>query len=299
MLKRVLKPSFRSKLVCPLCSSGKVKKFWAMQGYRLVRCLSCTMVWDPFPPENLESVYNENYYVNDNPKGGYANYFKGMNINRKTFVERIKRINKKVVDKDRMLDVGSALGDSLVEARKLGWQELYGVELSNYAAEKSKKRNLRINTGTLTSVKYRSNYFDVVTLQDVIEHVKDPTAEINEVRRILKPGGYIFIVTPDVDGIWAKILGQLWYHYKPGEHIMYFSQKSLGKFLNANGFINVETRKTYHIMSVEYILNRLKYYSPLIFEVMLKLFGNNSLGKISFKVYSGEIETWGQKQKYD
>jgi hypothetical protein len=52
-------------------------------------------------------------------------------------------------------------------------------------------------------------------------------------------------------------------------------------------------------MSVEYILNRLKYYSPLIFEVMLKLFGNNSLGKLSFKVYSGEIETWGQKQKYD
>lgn len=266
-----------------------------MRGYRLARCMNCSMVWDPFPPENLESVYNKSYFINDNPKGGYANYFEGMDINRRTFFERVKRINKKAINKNRMLDVGSALGDSLIEARKLGWKDLYGVELSKFAADESKKRNLKISIGTLHSAKYPSNYFDAVTLQDVIEHVKDPAGEVREIFRILKPGGLIFIVTPDVDGIWSKLLGQLWYHYKPGEHIMYFSQKSLGNILRDSDFKNIETRKTYHIMSIEYILNRLKYYAPQLFDGLLKIVGKSKLGRTSFKVYSGEIEAWGQK----
>jgi len=295
MLKKVSELSFQGRLICPLCSSKKIKKFWAMKGYRLARCLTCSMVWDPFPPENLESVYGKNYFLNDNPKGGYANYFEGMNINRKTFYERIRRINKRVDKKNRMLDVGSALGDSLIEAGKLGWKELHGVELSKYAADQARKRGLKIKDGTLCTAKYPSNYFDTITFQDVIEHVKDPVDEIGEIFRILKPGGFVFVVTPDVDGIWAKFLGQLWYHYKPGEHIMYFSQKSLAKILDDNYFRNIETRKTYHVMSIEYILNRLKYYSPFIFDTALRAVKNNWLGKLSFKVYSGEIEAWGQK----
>lgn len=253
------------------------------------------MVWDPQPPEDLESVYTENYFINDNPKGGYANYFEGMAVNRMTFYERIKRINKKVLLKERMLDVGCALGDSLTEAKKLGWKKLYGVELSKYAADKARKRGIDVKLGTLKDAKFPPNYFDVVTLQDVIEHVKDPCVEIAEVYRILKPGGIIFIVTPDIDGFWAKLLKKWWYHYKPGEHILYFSQKTIRKVLKDMGFTNIETRRTYHVMSFEYIINRLRFYSSWFFEALLKLIKKTSFGKFSFKVYVGEIEGWGQK----
>jgi len=253
------------------------------------------MVWDPFPPESLEAVYTKNYFVNENPKGGYANYFEGMNINKKTFFERVKRINKKVEEKGRMLDVGSALGDSLIEAKKLGWKNVYGVELSEFAAKESQNRGLNIKTGTLREAKYPSNYFDVVTLQDVIEHVKDPTLEMKEIYRILKPGGYVFLVTPDIGGLWFKLLGSLWYHFKPGEHIMYFSQSTLGRIMKDSYFKNVETRRTYHVMSTEYIFNRLRYYAPIFFETLLKLSNKNFIGRASFKVYAEEIEGWGQK----
>jgi len=279
---------------CPVCNSKKIKKFWAMRGYKLVRCQSCDMVWDPYPPENLESVYTKNYFVNENPKGGYANYFEGMDINKRTFYERIKRINSKV-EKGRMLDVGSALGDSLMEAKKLGWKDVYGVELSEYAAKESQKLGLKVKTGDLISAKYPPNYFDAITLQDVIEHVGSPIRDIKEIYRVLKPGGIVFIVTPDIGGWWAKILGSLWYHYKPAEHIMYFSQKSLKKLLKDYKFKNVESRRTYHIMSSEYIFNRLRYYAPQVFETLLKLVKKNLLGKASFRVYAGEIEGWGQK----
>lgn len=266
-----------------------------MPGYKLSRCLNCGMVWDPLPPENLESVYGKNYFINENPKGGYANYFEGISINKRTFHERVRRINKRTARKDRMLDIGSALGDSLVEAKKLGWKDVYGVELSEYAAKESQKRGLNIKIGTLYSAKFPSNFFDAVTLQDVIEHVKDPFKEMKEIYRILKPGGIVFVVTPDVDGIWSKLLGPFWYHYKPGEHIMYFSQKTLGRLLLDAGLRNIETRKTYHIMSLEYIFNRLRYYFPAFFELLLKLMKNTPIGRLSFRVFTGEIEAWGQK----
>lgn len=285
----------KSNITCPVCKNTKYEKYWAMKGYRLARCLDCGMVWDMFPPENLELVYSKNYFVNENPKGGYANYFEGMNINKRTFYERIKRINNKVAKKDKMLDVGSALGDSLTEAKKLGWKNVYGVELSQYAASESRNRGLNIKTGDLKSAKFPSNYFDVITLQDVIEHVQKPTVEMAEIYRVLKPGGFVFLVTPDMSGIWAKLLGSLWYHYKPGEHIMYFSQKSLARVLVGAGFKNIETRKTYHVMSLEYIFNRLRYYAPGFFEFLIRLTKNNSISKMSFRIYSGEIEGWGQK----
>lgn len=295
MQRKVFRRFFQNKMKCPICNSKKSEKFWAMPGYKLTRCKVCGMVWDPFPPEKLEAVYTKNYFVNENPKGGYANYFEGMNINKRTFYERVKRINDKLGKKGRMLDVGSALGDSLTEAKKLGWKEVYGVELSEYAAKESQKKGLKIKVGTLISAKYPTNHFDVVTLQDVIEHVKDPALEMKEIYRVLKPGGYVLLVTPDVGGWWAKLLGPLWYHYKPGEHIMYFSQFTLRKLINDAKFVNTETRRTYHVMSTEYIFNRLKYYAPGFFDLLLKLTKHNFLGKMSFRVYAGEIEGWGQK----
>jgi 2-polyprenyl-3-methyl-5-hydroxy-6-metoxy-1,4-benzoquinol methylase/Zn ribbon nucleic-acid-binding protein len=294
MLKEASK-QFLQKSKCPICQNSKIEKYWAMPGYRLAKCLSCGMVWDTFPPENLEYVYSENYFINDNPKGGYANYFEGMNINKRTFYERIKRINKKLDNKEKMLDVGSALGDSLLEARKLGWKDLYGVELSKYAVDESRKRGLSIKLGTLESAKFPSGYFDIVTLQDVIEHIKNPKADMTEIYRILKPGGFVFVVTPDIGGLWHKLLGSFWYHYKPGEHIMYFSQKTLRKVLQDSNFKNIETKRTYHVMSLEYVFNRLRYYAPCFFESLMKAIRNNFLGKLSFKVYAGEIEGWGQK----
>ena len=76
---------------------------------------------------------------------------------------------------------------------------------------------------------------------------------------------------------------------------MYFSQQSLRSALERSGFKNVETRRTYHVLSVEYVLNRLKYYSPLIFENLLKIISKSKLKDFAFKAYTGEIEAWGQK----
>jgi len=272
-----------------------VETYWAMPGYKLARCRACGMVWDYIPSENVLSQYNKSYFINENPKGGYTNYFEGMRINRRTFTQRLKRIQEKLGRKGKLLDVGCALGDCLLEAKKLGWKEAEGLEVADYAYRFAKKRKLNVRKGTLGENKIKENSFDVVTYQDVIEHIPDPVGELKKVRKILKKDGIVFLVTPDIGGLWHKLLGHLWYHYKPGEHIMYFSQQSLAKALKKAGFRDIETRRTYHVLSIEYVLNRLRYYAPWLFETLLKFVRKTPFKDWSFRAYSGEIEAWGKK----
>lgn len=283
------------KLNCPICGKSNAATYWAMHGYKLARCGECGMVWDHIPSENVLSQYNKSYFINENPKGGYTNYFEGMRINRRTFTERLKRIQERLGKKGKLLDVGCALGDCLLEAKKLGWKEAEGLEVADYAYKFAKNRKLNVHKGILEKAKFKENSFDVVTYQDVIEHIPDPIDELKKVKKILKKGGIVFLVTPDIRGLWHRFLGRLWYHYKPGEHIMYFSQDTLAKALKKAGFKDIETRRTYHVLSVEYVLNRLRYYSPLIFETLLKLVRKTPIKNWSFKAYSGEIEAWGKK----
>ena len=285
----------KSKLTCPICKSKKPQKFLAMSGYKLARCQKCGMVWDPFSLESLEDQYDKSYFENDNPKGGYANYFEGMRINKKTFSDRLKRLEKLYTKKGKLLDVGCALGDCLLEARRLGWKEVEGLEVSPFACEFARKRGLKVKSGDLRRAGFLKASFDVITYQDVIEHIDDPLAELRIAKKILKSKGMIFLVTPDIDGFWHKVLGSLWYHFKPGEHVFYFSQKTLKLILEKAGFVNIKTRRTYHVLSIEYVLNRLKYYAPNLFGGLLKLAQKIGFGSWSFRVYTGEIEAWGYK----
>lgn len=279
---------------CPICNKKKYSKFWAMSGYRLARCSVCGMVWDFSPPENLLTQYDKEYFVNENPKGGYANYFEGMLVNKKTFSDRLRKIEKGF-GKGKLLDVGCALGDCLEEAERLGWEEVEGLEISDYAYKFAKKRGLRVKKGTLSSTTYAKNSFDIVLHQDVIEHVIDPVDELKRAYKILKPRGLIYIVTPNVGGLWSKLLGPRWYHYKPVEHVMYFSQETMRRALKNAGFNNIKTAKTYHVLSFEYIMNRLRYYAPAFFDFMLKIIKSTPLKSISFRAVTGELEAWGQK----
>lgn len=280
---------------CPVCNKLKPVVFWAQKGYPLARCRYCGMVWDYQYKQEEISQYEELYFKNDNPKGGYANYFDGMAINKKTFSDRLKKIENRLGKKGKLLDVGCALGDCLLMARSLGWKEIEGIELSKYAANFARKRGLKITQGTLFTHKFKANSYDAITLFDVIEHVSDPIDQLKQIKRLLKPGGIVLMVTPDIGGFWSWLLRSGWYHYKPGEHLLYFTQSTISTALQKTGFKNIKTAKTYHVMSLEYILNRLRFYYPLVFTRLLSLISKTRFKNIPFRVYAGELEAWGEK----
>ncbi|MBU2577197.1 class I SAM-dependent methyltransferase, partial [Patescibacteria group bacterium] len=186
------------KSVCPFCKRSNYFIFSAMPGYKLAKCKACDLVWDLTPPSLPEKQYQEDYFINSNSKGGYANYFEGMKINRKTFSERLNKIANATGKEGRLLDIGCALGDCLSEAESLGWKKAEGIDPSEYAIKKARERGLAVKKGTLESLKIKENSFDLILSQDQIEHVSDPVEELIRMNHVLKPGGLLFLVTPDI-----------------------------------------------------------------------------------------------------
>ena len=281
---------------CPICQSREFSYYQAGQNYTLAKCRECGMVWDNTPPREPTAIYQANYYQNEGGKGGYSDYLASMKMNSKTFRRRLLAAQKKLgSDRPLLLDVGCALGDCLLEAKKLGWENPLGLEVSEYAVEFARSRDLLVFRGDLFNHPFQSNSFNLITLQDMLEHTTNPLSQLEAAYQLLKPGGCILITTPNVEGILAKILRSFWYHYKPGEHLTYFSFNTIKLALEKAGFVKIESKPTSKSLSVEYILDRLKYYQPQIFSIFLKLARKLKLDKLVFKIGTGELEAWGKK----
>ena len=94
--------------------------------------------------------------------------------------------------KGKLLDVGCADGHFLGLAQRRGW-EPYGVEISDFYLEKAKKNLSKKSVFgvPLKIAKFPSDFFDAITLLDVLDHLGDPRGELEEIGRILKKKGML------------------------------------------------------------------------------------------------------------
>ena len=280
---------------CALCSDGRTRSLFEVDGTLIVRCDDCGLVRQDTRPLAAAALYDSDYYATDNPKGGYANYFLDSEVNRRTFRDRIRAIERQYGRRGRLLDVGCALGDFLLEAKASGW-DVEGVEISSFAAQRARERGLRVTAGRLEDLKLPEASFDVITLYDSVEHLVDPVATLAAVGRLLVPGGIVHLVTPNVGGLQARLLGRLWYHYKPGEHLFYFSPRTLGAVCEAAGLRWDGWKRSASYLTFTYCFNRMRYYAPAPF-AFLELLGRTfRFGPYAFRVPVGEMEAWARRE---
>jgi SAM-dependent methyltransferase len=272
---------------------GTVRLF-AVDGAQIVRCAKCGLVRQETRPGSPGEFYDSAYYATDNPKGGYSNYFLDADVNRRTFQRRLNAIEKRYGKRGRLLDVGAALGDFVLEAQAAGWQS-EGVEISGYAAARARGRGAIVHTGELAQLRLPTARFDVVTLYDTIEHLTDPVATLREIQRLLVPGGLLHLVTPNVGGYQARVLGRRWYHYKPGEHLFYFSPATVRAAIEAAGLKWDGWARAGSYLTLTYIFDRLRYYSPKPFGVLQWLGRKLRFGPFTFYLHVGEMEAWARR----
>jgi SAM-dependent methyltransferase len=143
----------------------------------------------------------------------------------------------------RLLDIGCGHGFFLREMASRGWA-VEGIEVSAagraYAAE---RLGFEVHAGPLEAAGLPAESFDVVTLFYVIEHVTDPIGCLNEVRRILRPGGLMLLRWPHSTPI-IRLLGPLarWLDlYHTPYHLYDFSPKTIRRLLHLTGFEGIET----------------------------------------------------------
>lgn len=183
----------------------------------------------------------------------------------KTATRDLTRLER-FVSPGRILDVGCWTGSFLASARARGWV-VNGVEPSAWAVERARARGVDVVHGLLEDVEFDAETFEAIVLCDVIEHVVDPMATLEHVRKLLAPGGVLFLTVPDAGSRLARVLGHRWWSVLP-MHLQYFTRSSMSALLATAGFDVVDVRTHPKWFSVAYYGERLggfaKVLDPLV-----------------------------------
>lgn len=218
----------RRCLVCDRLVQAE-DRYAARGSWLYVRCRECGLVFLHTLPDTsaLSSFYNESYEVD------FDRYLQGI---RRRSEKILLDLESRFPQRGKLLEIGSSYGGFLAEAKRRGWN-VTGIELSEKSAEYGRsKLGVTICTGRLEDhfAKLKGQ-FDVVTAFHVIEHVSEPLEFLEKCRGLLRPGGLLFLKTPNIDSIAARMAGPLWQWLDPPAHLYLFSPPTLAALLRRAG----------------------------------------------------------------
>jgi glycosyltransferase involved in cell wall biosynthesis/SAM-dependent methyltransferase len=245
---------------CPICDGAHLDYQFTNNGTAIVRCRRCGLLMrNPQPSDDeLAAIYTEEYFLlpageADRLKRDTAAAYLDV-IDAHPGAEPVRPGAR------RLLELGSGMGDLLIEARSRGY-DVTGVEFSSSSVRAANAR-LGANCvlqGTLDTVPLADASFDVAVLADVIEHTRDPLRELQRVWRLLGPGGALFIALPSLESWSARLMRERWMEFKL-EHLFYFDNATVQTLLVRSGFEQIEISTGWKTLSPEYIIQHFRRF---------------------------------------
>lgn len=238
----------RPDAACNHCGATETRPIARIDGHMLERCARCDLAFitDPPSPEALSAMYQASNDYHSQLHDPASEDFARMSAVARNHLRFMQRFAKR----GQLLDIGCSTGLFLNEARRYGL-DVAGVEFSAASARFAREHfQLAVTDGDIHAIDDADGTLDIVTMFDVIEHVRDPARDITAAHRLLKPGGLFILSTPNIDGLFpraseplARPLGY-WPHVEPPWHLYQFSVRTLSAMLEARGF---ECLGTQHI----------------------------------------------------
>ena len=223
---------------CPVCGAPASLESRA-KGHIVSRCTQCAhWFWQR---EQTSTVI-------ENERANYETYvydaIKLEDIPQVVFtvLEGLTATFERYRSTGRLLDVGFGVGALLSVAKKRGWQT-HGIEASRVAVEDARARDLgSVVQGDVLAPPWRDGFFDVVVMTELVEHIADARPFLAVAHRLLRPGGLLYLTTPNGRGLSARVLGAGWSVVCPPEHVHLFSEDSIARALTSVGFGPVRVR---------------------------------------------------------
>jgi SAM-dependent methyltransferase len=134
----------------------------------------------------------------------------------------------------RLLDVGCGDGTFLGEMSRAGW-DVQGLEPDPEAAALARKTGVPVVETPLEDASFEAESFDAVTMSHVIEHMHDPVGALHTCRHILRPGGTLWLATPNLESRGHALFGRDWIGLDPPRHLVLFTRASLANALEQAG----------------------------------------------------------------
>jgi SAM-dependent methyltransferase len=245
--------TIKSEIDCAVCSAKMQTavnhvfdtRFGIDNNYSIKHCEHCgTERTSPVPsPEELKHLY-ETYYNFGGEKG--TRYTR---LREKFLFSPFYRFYL-VVDGDisfhkrrgagRLLDIGCNEGRGLRLYRHNGFIA-EGLELNEPAAAVARSQGFTVHTQTLDDFQPVDTY-DVAVLSNVLEHASDPIDMLRNVKRILKPGGQVWISCPNNRSWLRSAFGKYWINWHVPFHLFHLSAQGVRTVLHDAGFEHITIR---------------------------------------------------------
>ena len=145
-------------------------------------------------------------------------------VKNRALKNKLKLINSEA-EKGHVLDIGAGTGDFLSLLKTNGWH-ITGIEPNDKAKKIAISKGITFASST---EKLQTHSFDVITMWHVLEHVPDVQNQISELKRIVKPGGTIFVAVPNFNSFDAHYYGNFWAAYDVPRHLWHFSKTAIDK----------------------------------------------------------------------
>ena len=231
-----MSPGMQEEMIpntCPVCGETRTQPGWNCGTFKFARCIGCGHLYQNPQPRSsdLRARYGTEYfsYELENDSNFFDLMLKGLKD--AGFFE----IEQEVGDHRSFLDIGCATGMLLSYLKEREWR-VQGVEICEPAARYGiEKRKVSIHIGSVEEAAFAAESYSFIHFSHVIEHVPDPRQFLSEVNRILRKGGYVVVVTPNVDGLQARMYRERW-RSAIADHVNLFSRDGLRRLLVTSGF---------------------------------------------------------------
>ena len=245
---------------CPICASKSntivlnletsvVDNSPLYKDIKIKKCTSCAHIYNQLTKQDFDGLmqYYDNEYALTTLNSPDTTSDKPGSLNKNTTkrFEQLYSIAKNhLKTSDKVLDIGCALGGFLTHLKSKGISKLYGIDFTQkYISQAKKNDNLILKVGVAQSIPFEDDSFDFLFMDQVLEHLLDPSLAFIEAKRVLKANAYFCIGVPNAKEYGSSfIFDFFWFLMK--EHIQHFDIHHLEYLANLNGFELVRFEET-------------------------------------------------------
>jgi len=230
---------------CPICTGSSPAHYLtctdhlvSRKNFELSRCSECGFIFTSSPPDEIKisNYYESEDYISHTDSG-------------KNFIDKIYRLVRKVMlvrkrklvvrnirkPTGKILDLGCGTGHFLNEMNRSGWKTT-GVEVNQKAREYA---GSKFSLDVFPPEALRSfpdHEYDCISLWHVLEHFHEPFDYFREIKRLLKPDGFVFVALPNSDSFDAMHYGKEWAAFDVPRHLWHFNPSTFSLFASKTGF---------------------------------------------------------------